>query len=161
MITQPAARFNIGRTAGHVRMAYNRYLCSLPDMKQALLIILLIVFPWQAIAAAERNLVHVMSGGDLHTMGKHMAEHAAHVLHHHDDDDDDDDGGGGAPHVDKSEKSVQHLNDYEHGGSLHVLLPAPPVLSAIALPRCAPVPRPENYSDRTTLPPLPPPRARA
>ena len=156
VITQPAARFNIGRKTGHVRMAYNRYLCPLPDMKQALLIILLIVFPWQAIAAAERNLAHVMSGGDLYTMGRHMAEHEAHVLHHHDDDD-----GGGAPHIDKSDKSVQHLNDYEHGGGLHVLLPAPPALSAIALPRFAPVPRPENYSDRTTLPPLPPPRARA
>jgi hypothetical protein len=127
-------------------------------MKKALLIILLIVFPWQAIAAAERSLVHVMSsgtGGDVHYMSKHMAEHEAHVLHHHDDDDD------GDVHVDKSEKSVQHLNDYEHGCGLHVLLPAPPVLSAIALPQFAPTSRPENYSDRTTLPPLPPPRARA
>jgi hypothetical protein len=130
-------------------------------MKKALLIILLIVFPWQAIAAAERNLAHVMSshsGGDFHYVGKHMAEHDAHVLHHHDDDDGDDDGD---MHVDKSEKSIQHLNDYEHGGGLHVLLPAPPVLSAMAAPRLAPVPRPERYSDRSTLPPLPPPRARA
>jgi hypothetical protein len=127
-------------------------------MKKALLIILLIVFPWQAIAAAERNLVHVMSGGtggDVHYMSRHMAEHEAHVLHHHDDDDD------GDAHVDKSEKSVQHLNDYEHGGGLHVLLPLPPVVSPLALPQSAPASRPENYSDRTTLPPLPPPRVRA
>jgi hypothetical protein len=129
-------------------------------MKKALLIILLIVFPWQAIAAAERNLAHVMSShtdGDFHYVSKHMAEHDAHVLHHHDDDDDDD----GDAHVDKSEKSIQHLNDYEHGGSLHVLLSAPPVLSAIAAPRLVPAHRPERYSDRTTHPPLPPPRARA
>lgn len=129
-------------------------------MKKALLIFLLIVFPWQAIAAAERNLVHVMSsgtGGDVHYMSKHMAEHEAHVLHHHDDDGDDD----GDVHVDKSQKSVQHLNDYEHGSGLYVLLPAPPALSAIALPQLAPIPRPENYSNRTTLPPLQPPRARA
>jgi hypothetical protein len=127
-------------------------------MKKALLIFLLIVFPWQAIAAAERNFVHVMSsgtGGDVQYMSKHMAEHEAHVLHHHDDDDD------GDVHVDKSEKSVQHLNDYEHGSGLHVLLPVPPVLSAIALPQFAPISRSENYSGRTTLPPLPPPRARA
>jgi hypothetical protein len=127
-------------------------------MKKALLIILLIVFPWQAIAAAERNLMHVMSSGtssNVHYMSTHMAEHEAHVLHHHDDDDD------GDVHVDKSEKSIQHLNDYEHGCGLYVLLPVPPVVSAIALPQFAPVSRPENYSDRTTLPPLPPPRARA
>lgn len=127
-------------------------------MKKALLIILLIVFPWQAIAAAERNLVHVLSGGTgggIHYMSKHMAEHEAHVLHHHDDDDDRD------AHVDKSEKSVQHLNDFEHGSSLHVLLPVLPVLSPIALQRLAPVSRPENYSGPTTLPPLPPPRVRA
>jgi hypothetical protein len=132
-------------------------------MKKALLIFLLILFPWQAIAAAERSLVHVMSSGtsgDVHTMSKHMAEHEAHVLHHHDDGDDDDDDDDEV-HVDKSEKSVQHLNDYEHGCGLHVLLPASPVLSAIALPQLAPISRPENYSDRSTLPPLPPPRARA
>jgi hypothetical protein len=130
-------------------------------MKKMLLIILLIVFPWQAIAAAERNLTHVMSthtGGDFQYVGKHMAEHDAHVLHHHDHDDDDDDGDA---HIDKSEKSIQHLNDYEHGGGLHVLLPAPPLLSAIALPQLPPDSWPESYSDRTTLPPLPPPRARA
>jgi hypothetical protein len=129
-------------------------------MKKALLIILLIVFPWQAIAAAERNLVHVMSSGtsgDAHYMSKHMAEHEAHVLHHHGAGDDDD----GDAHVDKSEKSIQHLNDYEHGSGLHGLLPVPPLLSAIALPQFAPISRPESYSDRTTLPPLPPPRARA
>lgn len=132
-------------------------------MKQALLIILLIVFPWQAIAAAERNLVHVMSGasgGDLHAMSRHIAEHEAHVLHYHHDDHDDDDGDGGV-HVDQSDKSVHHLNDYEQGSGLHVLLPVPPVVSAIALPRSAPASWPEHYSDRTTLPPLPPPRARA
>lgn len=131
-------------------------------MKKALLIILLIVFPWQAIAAAERNLTHVMSGhigADFHRIGQHMADHDAHVLHHHDDDDDDD--GDGDAHVDKSDKSIQHLNDYEHGGCLHGLLPATPTLSAIAAPRLAPVAWPQRYSNRTTLPPLPPPRARA
>jgi hypothetical protein len=77
------------------------------------------------------------------------------VLHHHEDHDD------GDPHVDQSDKSVQHLNDHEHGCGAAVLLPAAPVLSAIALPRWAPIPWPETFSDRSTLPPLPPPRARA
>jgi hypothetical protein len=127
-------------------------------MKNALLLILLFVLPWQAIAGAERSFAHVMSsriGGDFQYMSKHMAEHDAHVLHHHDDDDD------GEAHVDKSEKSVQHLNDYDQGCGLHVLLPAPPPLFAIALPSLAPDSWPDTFSDRTTLPPLPPPRARA
>jgi hypothetical protein len=128
-------------------------------MKKALLIILLFVLPWQAIAAAERNFAHVMSsrtGGDFQYVSKHLAEHDAHVLHHHDDDGDD-----GESHVDKSEKSVKHLNDYEYGCGAHLLLPVPLVLSAIAASRLAPVSWPETFSDRTTLPPLPPPRARA
>lgn len=129
-------------------------------MKKVLLLILLIVFPWQAIVAAERNLTHVMSsgkGGDFRHVAEHMAEHDAHVLHHHDDDGDD----GGDTHVDKSEKSIQHLNDHEHMGSLHVLLPATLVLCGEALPRLAPMFWPATYSNRTTIPPLRPPRARA
>jgi hypothetical protein len=127
-------------------------------MTKALLLILLIVLPWQAIAAAERTLAHVMSsqaGSGFEQVGKHLAEHETHVLHHHEDHDD------GDAHVDQSDESVQHLNDYEQGCSAAVLLPAAPVLSAIALPRLPPIPWPESFSDRTTLPPLPPPRARA
>jgi len=127
-------------------------------MKKALLLILLIVLPWQAIAAAERTLTHVMSSqaaGGFEQVGKHLAEHEAHVLHHHEAHDD------GDAHVDQSEKSVQHLNDYEHGCGAALLWPAAPVLSAIALPRLPPIPLPETFSDRSTLPPLPPPRARA
>lgn len=127
-------------------------------MKKALLLILLIVLPWQAIAAAERTLTHVMSsqaGGGFEHVGKHLAEHETHVLHHHEDHDD------GDPHVDQSDKSFQHLNDYEHGCGAAVLLPAAPALSAIAIPRLPPIPWPETFSDRTTLPPLPPPRVRA
>jgi hypothetical protein len=126
-------------------------------MKKALLIMLLFLLPWQAIAAAERSLTHVMSsrvGGDLGSIVRHMAEHDAHVLHHHDD-------GDGDVHLDKSEKSIHHLNDYDQGCGLHVLLPAPPLLSAIVLPSLAPDAWPHTFSDRTTLPPLPPPRARA
>jgi hypothetical protein len=44
---------------------------------------------------------------------------------------------------------------------LHVLLPASPVLSVVVGSQLAPVSWPEPYSDRTTLPPLRPPRARA
>jgi hypothetical protein len=130
-------------------------------MKKALLLILLIIFPWQAIAAAERNFAHVVSGqgaGDFRYVGKHLAEHDAYVLHHHDDDHEGDDG---EAHVDKSEKSVQHLNEYGQGCGVYVLLPAAPALPATIAPRLPPIPWPETFSNRTTLPPLPPPRARA
>lgn len=127
-------------------------------MKKALLLVLLIVLPWQTIAAAERAFTHVMSrqtDGGFERVAKHLAEHDSHVLHHHEGHDD------GNPHVDQSDKSVQHLNDFEHGYGAAVLLPAAPVFSAISLPRTAPLPWPETFSDRTILPPLPPPRARA
>ncbi|EEF24391.1 conserved hypothetical protein [Ricinus communis] len=129
-------------------------------MKKVLLLILLIVFPWQAIVAAERNLTHIMSGGngsDFRQVAEHMAEHDARVLHHHDNDDDE----GGGTHVDKSEKSVKHLNDYEHICNLHALLTSALVLSDEPAPQLAPALRPESYSNRTTIPPLRPPRARA
>jgi len=121
---------------------------------------LLFLLPWQAIAAAERSFTHVMSsraGGDLESVIKHMAEHDAHVLHHHDDDDDD----GGDVHLDNSEKSIHHLNDYDQGCGLHVLLPAAAPLSVIVQPSLAPDSWPHTFSNRTTLPPLPPPRVRA
>ncbi len=127
-------------------------------MNKVLLLILLIVLPWQTIAAAERTLTHMMSGqasNGFGQIGKHLADHDAHVLHHHEDR------GDGQPHVDQSEKSLQHLNDFEHGCSAAVLLPAALQLSSIALPCLPPIPWPESFSDRTTLPPLPPPRSRA
>jgi hypothetical protein len=132
-------------------------------MKKALLLILMFVLPWQTIAAAERHLTHVMSSsgaGGFEYVGKHLAEHESHVLHHHEDDGGNDD--DGATHVDKSDKSLQHLNDYEHGCGPNLPPPGAPLALALVLaPRLAPIPRLASYSDRSTLPPLPPPRARA
>ena len=122
-------------------------------MKKALLIFLMLVLPWQAIAAMERNLAH-MGGGSGHGsefVVKHMAEHAEHVLHHHDDD-------GGATHVDDSQKSAQHLADYEQAGSLNILLPFlnAPVLAAI--PHFPPAFWRDPFHTRSVLPLLRPPR---
>ena len=128
-------------------------------MKKALLILLMMLLPWQAYAAMERNLVHVLGDGQPHAMAfvaKHMAEHAAHVLHHHDDDGDD----GDAPslHQDDSQKSVQHLADFDHGCGLHILMPAYGALPMALAERSAPPVFHDTYSDRTTLPLLRPPR---
>ncbi len=127
-------------------------------MKQTLLILLMLILPLQTFAAAERNFAHVLGSGKGHGAEfviKHMAEHADHVAHHHDDDHDADDG---TTHVDNSQKSVQHLADYEHGCSMNILLPA---LTAAVLPDAvyvAPILRPDVFSNRTTTPLLRPPR---
>lgn len=132
---------------------------ALPNMKKAILIFLLMVLPWQTIAAAERNLTHVLGTGksnDLQFVLKHIAEHADHILHHHDDDADDDD--DNTTHVDDSMKSVQHLADYDQAGCLNVLffipeLPDTTFLSPIPSVICS-----DTYSNRTTTPLLRPPR---
>lgn len=134
-------------------------------MKKVLLILLMLILPWQAMAAAERNLTHVLGGQRPELVIKHIAEHAAHVLHHHhhdEDDDEDDDNSAsttGAPHVDHSQKSLHHLADYEQGCNMNILLPA---LQAPGLPvteRIAPLSLPAVFSNRTTIPLLRPPRA--
>ncbi|MBC3911522.1 hypothetical protein [Undibacterium umbellatum] len=129
-------------------------------MKKALLIFLMMILPWQAIAATERNVTHVLGSGKSHDMEfviKHIAEHADHVLHHHDDDADEDDD----TNVDDSLKSVEHLADYDQAGSLNVLFFVP-VQAADAL--VSPTPAvlwSDTFSDRTTIPLLRPPRTSA
>ena len=128
-------------------------------MKNAILVLLLLLLPWQSIIAAERNLTHILgSSHGPEFMAKHMAEHADRVLHHHDDDDDTD---NSSTHVDKSQKSFQHLADFEQGGSMCILLPASTAPSFAALQRIAHVLRPDAFTNRTTPPLLRPPRASA
>jgi hypothetical protein len=134
-------------------------------MKKALLIVMMLLLPWQAATAAQRNLVHLLSSsGGVAFVVNHIAEHEANVPHHHHDHDhdDNDDGGDGAvpasgTHHDDSAKSLQHLSDYEHGGNLYLLLQAP---APLLMPRVTDVPPVFTgiaYLDRTTLPPLRPP----
>jgi len=128
-------------------------------MKNAVLILLLILLPWQSVVAAERNLKHVLGAG--HGMAfvvHHMAEHSGLVLHHHDDDGD----GDGKVHVDKSQKSVQHLADFELGNNTYPILPsafdAPDLLF---IDREISLWRSDTFSNRTTSPLLRPPRSLA
>jgi hypothetical protein len=126
-------------------------------MKKVFLILMMLVLPLQAFAALERNLTHVL--GDVGEHGlelvvKHIAEHADHILHHHDDNDDDD-----STHVDSSQKSLQHLADYDQGCSMNALLLALNVPGLPLAVRIAPLFSPDDFSDRTTIPLLRPPRA--
>ena len=134
------------------------------DMKKALLIFLMLLLPWQAFAAMERNVAHFSGNGGVHGPAfvvKHMVEHAEQVLHHHDDggdDGDDSDDAAGATHVDNSQKSVQHLADYDQAGSMHILLPT---VSAPGLVAIARTPRTfwrDPFRTRSILPLLRPPK---
>lgn len=136
-------------------------------MKKALLIFLLMVLPWQAIAAVERNVTHVLGSGkahDLQFVVKHMAEHADHVMHHHDDDadeDDDDEDDDDDTHVDDSLKSMQHLADYDQAGSLNVLFFIPSQPDGAFMSPTPVAFWSDTYSNRTTMPLLRPPRTPA
>lgn len=127
-------------------------------MKKTLLIFLLMVLPWQAIASTERNFTHVLGSGKNHNLQfvlEHIAEHADHVLHHHDDADEDDDDD---THVDDSLKSVQHLADYDQAGSLNVLFFVPTQSDVAYVSPTPSILWSDTFSDRTTTPLLRPPR---
>ena len=134
------------------------------DMKKTFLIFLMLVLPWQAIAAMERNFDHLSGGGGMHgskALIKHMVEHAEHVLHHHDEDGDGDDGGtdaNGGTHVDNSQKSVHHLADYDQAGSMHLLLPALGVPFSATITRFPPAFWRDPFRTRSVVPLLRPPR---
>lgn len=121
----------------------------------------MLAIPWQAIASAERNLTHVLgdgSGKGIEFVSKHFAEHDEHIAHHHDDDDDADDNG---IHVDNSQKSLQHLADFEQGCNMNILLHVQSEPGSPAIVSIAPNFRSNGFSDRTTSPLLRPPRALA
>lgn len=117
----------------------------------------MLVLPLQAFAAMERNLTHLLGGPGMEYVLEHVAKHASLVMHHHDDDGAIAE--NGAAHVDDSQKSVQHLADYEHGYNMNILLPAFHQPGLLAVQRIAPSCWPEVFSDRTTSPLLRPPRS--
>lgn len=126
-------------------------------MKNKLLILLMFLLPWQALTAAERHYAHVIGGGQSPALFvQHYTEHVEQILHHHDDD-----GAGEQSHQDDTQKSARHLADVDHGFSMNILLPVPPVLAWLPDVRVAPVPRANTFYNRTTLPPLRPPRVPA
>lgn len=126
------------------------------SMKNALLVLLMLLLPWQAITAAERSFVHIMNGKQSEiSFVKHFSEHVELIMHHHDDDDDD----GDASHNDDTQKSARHLADFDHGLSLNVLFPALHTVAMLPVVRIAPAIWSGIFDDHTTLPPRRPPRA--
>lgn len=126
-------------------------------MKNTILILLLLLLPWQVITATERNFTHVIGNAQSEaSFVKHFTEHVDQVLHHHDDDDKDHD-----THEDDSQESFRHLADVDHGFSLHVLLPTSQAVDILPVMSGAPMIPLDSYSDRTTLPLLRPPRTLA
>jgi len=124
-------------------------------MKNALLILFMLLLPWQTITAAERNFMHVTDSQQSEAnFVKHFTEHVDMVMHHHDDDD-------GVAHDDDTQKSARHLADFDQGLCFNVLFPAPHAVPMLPVVRIAPVIRPDSFADRTTLPPRRPPRALA
>ncbi len=127
-------------------------------MKNALLVLFMLLLPWQAITAAERNFVHIMNGKQSEvSFVKHFSEHVEMIMHHHDDDADDDD--GEVSHNDGTQISARHLADFDHALSLNVLFPALHSIAMLPIVRIAPTVWSGTFDDHTTLPPRRPPRA--
>jgi hypothetical protein len=122
-------------------------------MKNALLVLLMLLLPWQAITAAERNFVHVMNGKQSEaSFVKHYGEHVEMTMHHHDDDV------GDPSQNDDMQKSARHLADFGQGLSLNVLFPAPHAVAMLPAVRIAPAIWSDTFDDHTTVPPRRPPR---
>lgn len=121
-------------------------------MKNVLLILFMLLLPWQAIAAAERNLAHVTSSKQGQTeLIQHFTEHVQLVMHHHDDD-------GGESHDDDKQQSSRHLVDISQGFSINALFPTSHTVLVSPMVRVGhPLP-PYSFQTRTILPPLRPPR---
>ncbi|TXI85797.1 MULTISPECIES: hypothetical protein [unclassified Cupriavidus] len=84
-------------------------------MSRIVAILMLLILPLQAFAAAERQLAH-LSGDEM----DHVVAHAEHVPHHHDDD--------GAMEEDDSLASATHQLDFDLMSNL------PGTLTSVAVP---------------------------
>jgi hypothetical protein len=98
--------------------------------------------------------MHMIGGGQsTEYFIQHYTEHTDRILHHHDDE-----AGSSGSHEDDTDQSLRHLADVDHGFSMNVLLPVPPAVISLPEVRAAPMVRPDAFFDRTTIPPLRPPR---
>lgn len=129
-------------------------------MKNFLIVILMVLIPMQAIAAAERNFTHVLgsAGQTAESVVNHIVAHAERVMHHHDDHDNVE-AGEVDPHLDNSAESSKHIADFELSCGMTFFLPAVSDSSLPAIARIAPSWRYDAFSDRSTTPLLRPPRA--
>ncbi len=74
-------------------------------------LLLMLILPLQALAAAQRQLAHTAG-----LPPDHMAAHAGHIPHHHDED--------GEIAFDDSAASASHQLDFDYGTHFQAPLPA-------------------------------------
>ncbi len=124
-------------------------------MKNVFLVLMMLLIPWQASAAADHNFMHVMGEQKSEALFiKHFAEHIALIMHHHDGDD-----GSDMSYDDDSEKSARHFADCDHGANVNVLFPSSQTVAALPIVRIAPATCLYSFDDRNIAPPRRPPRA--
>lgn len=90
-----------------------RFLLRSIFVRRLLLILLMIILPWQAIASTLSSLTH-----ESDNIVMHMAEHDLGIAHHHHDD--------GSFHHDNSETSREHLSE-------HVCCPGAAMLVSLSI----------------------------
>ncbi|AGW95284.1 hypothetical protein N234_35070 [Ralstonia pickettii DTP0602] len=117
-------------------------------MSRVIAILLMLILPLQALAAAQRQLVH--SAG---FPPDHMAAHAEHIPHHHDDD--------GEIAFDDSTASASHQLDFDYGTHFQAPLPAGLLLPLSQQTQPEPLFLAGRMPDPRGSPPLRPPHAPA
>ncbi|MBY4948124.1 hypothetical protein K6V92_16020 [Cupriavidus respiraculi] len=113
-------------------------------MSRVVAILLMLILPLQAFAAADRQLAH--SAG---AMLEHLMAHAEHVPHHHDDN-------GDIEH-DDSQSSLSHLLEFDSSANFQGVVATPFLVPVLPHAQPAPGFRHGYVPDPTGSPPLRPP----
>ncbi|WP_354686780.1 hypothetical protein [Cupriavidus necator] len=117
-------------------------------MSRVIAILLMLVLPLQALAAAQRQLAH--SAG---FPPDHLVAHAEHIPHHHDDD--------GEIAFDDSPASASHQLDFDYGTNFQAALPLMLLPPAGPRTEAEPLFLGARMPDPGRSPPLRPPHAPA
>lgn len=117
-------------------------------MSRVIAILLMLILPLQALAAAQRQLAHIAGFPP-----DHMAAHAEHLPHHHDED--------GEIEFDDSTESASHELDFDFGTHLQAPLPADVLLPLTQHSHAEPLSFSGGMPDPGRSPPLRPPHTTA
>ncbi|SPS00411.1 conserved exported hypothetical protein [Cupriavidus taiwanensis] len=117
-------------------------------MSRMIALLLMLILPLQALAAAQRQLAHAAGFPP-----DHMAAHAEHIPHHHDED--------GEIAFDDSTASASHQLDFDYGTHFQAPLPAGMVPPLTLQMQGEPLFLGGRIPDPGCSPPLRPPHAPA
>lgn len=115
-------------------------------MSRVIAILLMLILPLQALAAAQRQLAHWAGFPP-----DHMVVHAEHVPHHHEDD--------GEIAFDDSSASASHQLDFDYSTNFQAALPVTVLPPAVPQTQPAPLFLGGQVPDPGGSPPLRPPHA--